>query len=455
MILLSIFRKILAIIVVSRTFDRLREVISISQAAYSPGRSTTELVFAFKVLIEKSLCSQDYPIHILMLDMSRAFDTIDRGTLLTDLSEILEPDELHLVSLLLTDVQIQVKHDNLLGKIFKPDIGSPQGDCASPIWFIYYLHKALELAKPKFENPRNINLDIEIDHPYCKRIKSEIEIDHSYCKQPKLDSKSKKGQGKFCFEQQYADDTSWVTNVESTKISIKEIAAKELKDKNLIVNEDKTEDYCIKRNGNENWKKCKFLGSLLGNSEDIARRKQLACAAFSKYKTILCTKHRPLTSRIRSFMCFVAPVFLYNCELWSLSTANIKKIDSFQRDFLRQIVRTKYITNKRLYTVWEIDTWSVIIQSRRLAWFGQLIRLPEEASPKKAYWEAKSTFSKKVHGGQPTTWLFNIIKDFKLVDTSIDEAQKIAPDKEKFKELLGSAMSHVRRKLKYNKEPEQ
>ena len=200
MILLSIFRKILAIIVVSRTFDRLREVISISQAAYSPGRSTTELVFAFKVLIEKSLCSQDYPIHILMLDMSRAFDTIDRGTLLTDLSEILEPDELHLVSLLLTDVQIQVKHDNLLGKIFKPDIGSPQGDCASPIWFIYYLHKALELAKPKFENPRNINLDIEIDHPYCKRIKSEIEIDHSYCKQPKLDSKSKKGQGKFCFE---------------------------------------------------------------------------------------------------------------------------------------------------------------------------------------------------------------------------------------------------------------
>ena len=73
--------------------------------------------------------------------------------------------------------------------------------------------------------------------------------------------------------------------------------------------------------------------------------------------------------------------------------------------------------------MWEIDPWSVTIQRRRLAWFGHLIRLPEEASANKAYWEAKSTFSKKkVHGGQPTTWLFNIIKDFKLVDTSIDEA---------------------------------
>ena len=91
-----------------------------------------------------------------MLDMSRAFDTIDRGTLLKDLSNILEADELHLGSLLLADVQIQVKHQRELGNIFIPDIGSPQGDCASPIWFIFYLHIALKAAKQKFENPRNI-----------------------------------------------------------------------------------------------------------------------------------------------------------------------------------------------------------------------------------------------------------------------------------------------------------
>ena len=94
--------------------------------------------------------------------------------------------------------------------------------------------------------------------------------------------------------------------------------------------------------------------------------------------------------------------------------------------------------------MWEIDPWSVTIQRRRLAWFGHLIRLSEETSAKKAYWEAKSTFSKKVRGGQPTTWLSTIIKDFKLIDTSLDEAQKIALDREKFKELLGSVMSHVR-----------
>ena len=57
--------------------------------------------------------------------------SIERGNLLEDLKELLEPDILHLVNLLLTDVQIQVKYENKIGETFKSDIGSPQCDCAS------------------------------------------------------------------------------------------------------------------------------------------------------------------------------------------------------------------------------------------------------------------------------------------------------------------------------------
>ena len=103
--------------------------------------------------------------------MSRAFDTIERGILLEDLKEILEPDILHLVNLLLTDVQIQVKYKNKLGETFKPDIGSPQGDCASPIWFIFYLHIALEHIKPP--SVRDINKDTNHDHNYSKNNKNK------------------------------------------------------------------------------------------------------------------------------------------------------------------------------------------------------------------------------------------------------------------------------------------
>ena len=63
-----------------------------------------------------------------MLDMSKAFHTIQRGTLFEDLKGTLENDELHLIHLLLDDVQ---KLENETCKLFKSLIGSPQGDAAN------------------------------------------------------------------------------------------------------------------------------------------------------------------------------------------------------------------------------------------------------------------------------------------------------------------------------------
>ena len=74
-ILLSIIRKILTISMMRRTWDRVQHLIPLSQAAYQAGRSTTEQVYAVKTLAEKAITSNDYTVHILMLDMSKAFDT--------------------------------------------------------------------------------------------------------------------------------------------------------------------------------------------------------------------------------------------------------------------------------------------------------------------------------------------------------------------------------------------
>ena len=166
-ILLSILRKILAICVIRRINKRVREhIIPQSHAAYSEGRSTTELVFAFKLLAEKAITSENYEINLLMLDMSKAFDTIQRGTLFEDLKEILEPDELYLIHLLLNDVEIVVKLENQIGELFKSLIGSPQGDAASALFFIIYLATILKQAKQKLtEKDQALPLHFK-DHTY-------------------------------------------------------------------------------------------------------------------------------------------------------------------------------------------------------------------------------------------------------------------------------------------------
>ena len=73
--LLPIVRKIFAMCVIERTWEKLKHKIPKDQAAYQKGRGTTEQVFALKTLVEKAITSQNYNIIITMIDMSAAFDT--------------------------------------------------------------------------------------------------------------------------------------------------------------------------------------------------------------------------------------------------------------------------------------------------------------------------------------------------------------------------------------------
>ena len=358
--------------------------------------------------------------------MSRAFDTIDRGILLSDLKNILKPDILHLVSVLLIDVKIQVKYNNKLGNIFTPDIGSPQGDCASPIWFIFYLHMCLLEAKNNFLSYRDKNIDVKHDHSYSKASKNV---------------KIPKGQRGYTIDQQYADDISWATTSEIVKESVKTETPKILTKKNLIANEDKTEDYEIFRNSSNEWKKCKLVGTLLGNEEDIKRRKQLACAAFAENKKALCSKRIQLKIRLRIFEALVASIFFYNCEIWTLSYKAKLKIDTFQRKFLRQILRSRWIKNSKLYELCKTIPWSVAIKQKRLNWFGHLNRLPDNAPAKLAFREAFFKPPKKLRGGQPLNWLHTIKKDFKTIELSVEEAIKLSENRKGYKDAIGFLMA--------------
>ena len=84
-VLLSTSRKILAICIINHIREKVCDkIITISQCAYLPGRNATVLVFTFKTLAEKAITSCGYETNLLLLDMSKAFDTIERSTLIED-----------------------------------------------------------------------------------------------------------------------------------------------------------------------------------------------------------------------------------------------------------------------------------------------------------------------------------------------------------------------------------
>ena len=218
-ILLSILRKIISICLIRRIGERVQSKIPKSQSAYQKGRSTTEQVFVFRTMAEKAIASNNYHTHLLMMDMSKAFDTVNRSTLMKDLVLILEPDELHLIiKILVTEVQLVVKCGKTLGKCFQTNTGVPQGDCLSPILFILYFANALQ-EEPVYEQPNKVAKTGK--HVYIAPTKILIEAQH-------------------------ADDISWLTNGDYTIIEGIRVKAKtQLEKRGLIINTEKTEEHEI------------------------------------------------------------------------------------------------------------------------------------------------------------------------------------------------------------------
>ena len=123
------------------------------------------------------------------------------------------------------------------------------------------------------------------------------------------------------------------------------------------------------------------------------------------------------------------------------------KIDVFQRLFLKRIVGIRYnnksnksISNKELYKITNQKQWSVACKFRKLTLFGHTCRLPKGAPSRDALDESLRPV-KKLVGGQKTTRISTIIRDFKTIDKTIGEAILTAPDRKEYRKLVDSVMS--------------
>ena len=419
-ILLSMLRKILAICLLERCIGRFLTEIPTTQAAYQSGRSTTEHVLACKLLAERAISSADEETTILLLDMSRAFDTVKRKNLIQMLKQVLDQDELHLVKLLVKDVTLQVRCDNKLGEAINTNVGVPQGDCLSPIFFIIYLANALKQVSEENE-PTKRNKDEE------KRKKD----DHCYSKPitPKV------------IDQQYADDVSWIAINSNQEVEyIKEEIPAKLMKLNLKVNEDKTEEIRISRTGGKDWKEVKYLGSLLGTEEDFKRRKQMATVSYNKLRHIIESRKTSTNLKMRLFETYIASIFLYNSEVWTLTKTMEAKIDAFQRKLIRRMFKIYWedrVSNEELHRRFKFRKWSETIKERRMRWYGHMLRLPENAPVKLALTEAERKV-KKPRGGQVKTWIAQMKEDLNKVNIPYQAKEFYAADRALWRAKINS-----------------
>ena len=307
--------------------------------------------------------------------MSKALDTVNRKILFEELQEILDEDEMYLINVLTNRPKIQVKIGNSIGDAFETLVGIMQGDVPSAILFILYLSKCLRL-------------------PIKKKMKG------------------------FLTTPKYADD---ITYASTSKAHIDELeikVPKRLKGYDLTVYNSKTEKYTIPKpppppvpipsmetllkhkndrplwseldwltykpkvkDKTPDWRDCKLLGSKLDTEKDINRRKGLTIDSMKKPQSNIKIQHISIDTKVRTFNKFAASIFLYNSELWTVTSKIANRIDCFQRRMLRQAINIRWpkkISSQKLYEMTKVEPWSRTIRRRRLNWLGHLMRLPPE-----------------------------------------------------------------------------
>jgi hypothetical protein len=201
-------------------------------------------------------------IFILGAEMSRAFDTLDRQRILDELKSIIDKDSLRMVHILFERTALQAKIGTELSAPFDTNIGAPQGDCLSPVLFTIYLELAMREIRTA-----------------CPRPAQDMAVPHEIIN---------------------ADDTDFVSTSQEVVDSIEPKAEAILAQHNLSMNTDKTERTILRREKlkqDETWRTTKKLGTLLGEPEEMRRRKQLAAFSFNNLWRIWSRKRNKISKR--------------------------------------------------------------------------------------------------------------------------------------------------------------
>ena len=357
-ILLPMIRKVMSNIVLNRIKVKVENYLSQSQSAYRPGRSTSDIVWTHRFLAAR-VQKVEEEIYITGIDMSSAFDTIRRSTLIETLKTFLNEDEVRMIRVLLSNTTLEIKTNNEIpSQPFETNIGSMQGDSLSGCLFDVYFEMSLRELRKEIDS-----VPIPTEPKYIASIPKEAI---------------------------YADDADFINNNPLRNDRIISIVKESLLKQNLKVNETKTEFTTLKR-GNmntENWRNVKKLGSLLGDSEDILRRKQLSIIASRKLNQIWIKKNKVKKElRIKLYKTIVKSILTYNSSTWGMTKSQEKILDSFHRKQLRIVLHVKYpnkINNEDLYKETNEIPLSLTILKGRWRLFGHVLRLHEDTPARKS-----------------------------------------------------------------------
>ena len=364
--LLNGIRKILSVLTLNRIQDQVNHYTGPWQCGYKAGHGCADIVWSQQMLISVVM-KKHCEFHKMGIDMTSAFDTIKRSTILRLLEDAgCSEDGIRLARLLLSRTTVVVRVNRETSTVFISTKGAFQGDSLSGCFFTLVLAGAL------------------------------MHLRVVYIERPIIPVSDENG---LPLEWEYADDVDFNDEDENKLRSMLPVCTSVLEEWDLHVNESKTEfvhlflasQGDVSSDGaplvnNEPWRTSKSLGSLLCSLADIKHRIILANSAFQTFKKIWLEKSKiSLEKKLLVYEAQVVSVLLYNCGCWSAPKHVLSKLDTCSRKHLRTILNIHWpkgvISNKELYR--RCNTVPITERVRQARWklFGHILRMDDNCPP--------------------------------------------------------------------------
>ena len=315
--LLSIAGKILARVILNRLISSIAEDwLPDSQCGFRPGRSTIDMVFTVRQIQEKCI-EQQMDLFAVFIDLTKAFDTVNRDALWTILAKLGCPRKfINLIRLFHEGMSGSVLYNGDTSPSFEISNGVKQGCVLAPVLFNLFFTCVLNHAL------RNLKHGVYLRY----------RLDGSLFNLQRLQAKTKTVE-KLILEALFADDCALMAHSESDLQVISDSFSNATKLFGLTISIKKTEVLYqpapgtrptppqIKIDGAElkNVDQFKYLGSTMSSDgtldKEIVARISKASQSMGRLRSrVLKNRNIRLLTKIKVYKSVVLTSLLYGCE---------------------------------------------------------------------------------------------------------------------------------------------
>ncbi|KAL6464878.1 hypothetical protein MHYP_G00271950 [Metynnis hypsauchen] len=440
--LLAVAGKVLAKVMLQRLINNITEsMLPESQCGFRKSRSTVDMIFTARLLQEK--CREQHrDMFMAFVDLSKAFDTVNRDLLWDILLQIGCPNKF--VSIL------HQFHDGMTSRVkiggqesapFLVRTGVRQGCVLAPLLFNIFLICVTQLLHKEIENNSGVTVAYRLDGNLfnIRRLQATTKLHRVRV-----------------LELQYADDCALVSHTPQDLQIVLDAAVRAYSRVGLTINTTKTEVVC-------QWStdipsippiftlsgkqlsvapSFRYLGSILSDDNsidnEVQNRIHQASAAFGRLRRrVFQNKNLHLRTKVCVYQAVCITTLLYSCEAWVTYSRHIKAMEHFHICCLQRILgitwRDRVPHTEILRKSGCISIEATIIQ-HQLRWLGHVIRMSYNRLPRKVLY-GQLDHGQRSAGGQKKRYKDQLKTALKKCNIKPRDLEHLAADRDTWRKL--------------------